>query len=273
MLKNKLFAAALTGAVMTSSVPAQSFAEETTVHTVTIIGFDGKAVSTVKVNDGEKLDLSGFDTSVFSSHSDKYTEIGFGSWSSYPEKITEDISVYALYTKRTISLDSTPVKNEYALKTGSIDLTGLEVSITSFTQLPEKDESGNFKVKEEKVNIEELCTTEPKNIDEAFANSTKADVSVYPIDSKIPIYTYTIEYYPYLGDVNMDGKVNSSDASEVLTFYSILSTGASPNFKSDQKRRCNVDHNRTIDSKDATEILLYYSRVSTGGSAEWEAKK
>ncbi len=273
MIKSKIFAAAVSAAVVFSSVPMYSAADDKTTHTVTIIGFDGKTVTTMTVLDGGKLDLSNFDTSIFERHVDKYTQIGFSSWSKYPDKVTEDISVYALYKMRTLSLDKIPLKTEYALKSGNIDLTGLEVSITSHTQLPEQDESGAFKVSKEVVNIEEFCTTEPKDLASAFEKSSSAEVKIYPIDTKMPIYTYNISYYPQLGDVNMDGKIDSTDASEVLTFYAMLSTGHTPDFKDDQKRRCNVDHNNTIDSKDATEILSHYSKMSTGGSAEWDVKK
>ena len=274
MTTGKFTAAVLSASVFLSgalyTAETSTYAAERSQHTVTVKDFDGNILDKITVADGEKLDLSGVDTSSLEKHLDVYTQIGFSSWSSYPDKITSDITVYALYTKRAISLDSTPKKVRYYSNNGNIDLRGLKVSITSYTQRPEKDSSGNFKVDEERLNIESKCTVSPSDLSAAFADGNKASVKVYPIDTSKPIAVYDIYYYPNHGDSNLDGNVDASDASAILSFYSLASTGHTPEYKEGQKSRCDVDHNDNVDANDASLVLVYYSAASTGRSPSWD---
>lgn len=68
-----------------------------------------------------------------------------------------------------------------------------------------------------------------------------------------------------LGDVNSDGKIDSSDATMVLTHYNQLSTRQSGILNDTQKKNAELTGDGRIDSSDATVILRYYSYVSTGG--------
>lgn len=76
-----------------------------------------------------------------------------------------------------------------------------------------------------------------------------------------------------LGDVNDDGSVDSSDASDVLAEYSRLQTGKESGFTDVQVSVGDVNGDGAIDSSDASEILRFYSYVQTGGSllnmTEW----
>ncbi|MDO4863006.1 MAG: dockerin type I domain-containing protein [Ruminococcus sp.] len=265
MIRKQALSALLSAALICSAgAYGTANAADTTAHTVTVYDFDGKVMATLSVNDGAALDLSGVDTSKLEQHLNVYTQIGFSSWSSYPAKITADTSVYALYKKMTISLDSKPKKTEYYSKEGNIDLGGLRVTITVNKQLPEKDEQGKFKVENEVINIESKCTTVPATLSEAFAAGKSAQVKVYPIDSEKEILTYDISYFPEIGDVDMNGAVNASDASEILKFYSLVSTGGTPEYKGDQQKRADIDKNGKVDSNDASIVLVYYSAASTG---------
>ncbi len=69
-----------------------------------------------------------------------------------------------------------------------------------------------------------------------------------------------------LGDVNGDGMVDSSDASLVLTEYSLLSTGKNGNFSESVKKLADLNKDEITDSSDASLILAYYAHVSTGGT-------
>ena len=266
MNKKKTLSLMLSVSLMFSGIVSSNTvnAADSISHTVTVCDFDGNVLTTITVNDGASLDLSSIDTSSLEKHLDIYTQIGFSSWSNYPEKITSDTSVYALYKKMTISLDGKPKKTEYYSKDGKIDLNGLKVSITVNTQIPEKDEQGKFKVNNEVLNIESKCTTVPATLDEAFAEKKSASVKVYPIDSEKEILSYDINYFPEIGDVDMNGAMNASDASEILMFYSLASTGKAPQFKDDQQKRADIDKNGMIDSNDASIVLVYYSAASTG---------
>lgn len=68
-----------------------------------------------------------------------------------------------------------------------------------------------------------------------------------------------------LGDINGDGKIDSSDATMVLVHYSLLSTRQSGNLSDSQKKQAELTGDGKIDASDATVILRYYSYLSTGG--------
>ncbi|MBP1565591.1 MAG: leucine-rich repeat protein [Oscillospiraceae bacterium] len=65
-----------------------------------------------------------------------------------------------------------------------------------------------------------------------------------------------------LGDVNNDGVINSSDASEILGAYATLSTGG--NAADIMRITGDVDHDGSINACDASTVLGYYAKVSTG---------
>lgn len=67
------------------------------------------------------------------------------------------------------------------------------------------------------------------------------------------------------GDVFADGRVDASDASLLLSEYSLLSTGETSTFTSEQTAAADVNSDGKIDSIDASLVLAYYSRISTGG--------
>ncbi|MBO5162891.1 MAG: leucine-rich repeat protein [Ruminococcus sp.] len=69
-----------------------------------------------------------------------------------------------------------------------------------------------------------------------------------------------------LGDVNGDRSVDSSDATDVLTDYSLTSTGKESNLTDAQKIAADVDKDGKIDSSDASIILQFYAYISTGGT-------
>ncbi len=70
-----------------------------------------------------------------------------------------------------------------------------------------------------------------------------------------------------LGDINGNGKVDASDASDVLAEYSRSSTGAELTFSPKQKIVGDMNGDSRIDSKDASEILSEYSRLATSGGS------
>lgn len=263
---NKKYIAFLLSLVISAvSLPLNTSAENNN-HTVVVVDFNGEIMETLTVPDGEKLDLSGIDTDSLNQHYDIYTQIAFNSWGNLPESgiVTEDIVVYALFRKMTISCNSYPNKTEYYSNKGNINLSGLDITITDYVQTPEKDNHGSFIVTEEVTNIESKCSTIPANLDEAFSEGkTSASVDVYPINSDIPIISYDITYFSGLGDINKNGSVESTDASSVLYYYTSAATGDTFDFSDNQKLRADVNRDGFINSADASDILSYYSQVST----------
>ena len=82
----------------------------------------------------------------------------------------------------------------------------------------------------------------------------------------LPVTTVPVTTAPAVmkGDVNKDGSVDSSDASEVLLIYASASTGGKT--PEDISKIADLNGDDLIDSNDATLILEYYGFVSTGGT-------
>jgi len=66
------------------------------------------------------------------------------------------------------------------------------------------------------------------------------------------------------GDVNGDGYVDSSDASDILAEYALTSSGKSGTFNDMQKKSADFNGDGIIDSSDASKVLEYYAKTSSG---------
>lgn len=87
-----------------------------------------------------------------------------------------------------------------------------------------------------------------------------------------------------VGDVNGDGAVDSSDSSDILAYYSAVSTGKQSGWDDDRIAAGDVDGDGKTDSSDASYVLSYFSYIQTspedaeilpirGFIAEMEANK
>lgn len=112
-------------------------------------------------------------------------------------------------------------------------------------------------LKEQAYNVSEASTL--RIVNNISKNAQYAIVDLELSDEKLP------EPENMLGDVDLNGTVDSSDASAVLAEYSATSTGRESTFTAEQKAVGDVDESGTIDSSDASIILQYYSYTSTGG--------
>ena len=65
------------------------------------------------------------------------------------------------------------------------------------------------------------------------------------------------------GDIDNNKKINSVDASMVLTYYAMISTKSNGNLSDNQKKAADVDKNGVINAADASNILSYYTYTST----------
>lgn len=77
-----------------------------------------------------------------------------------------------------------------------------------------------------------------------------------------------VEYV--IGDLNNDGKIDSSDATKILAAYSLLSTGGNSGLSPSEELAADVKKDGKINSSDASLILAYYSYRSTGGTKPLE---
>ncbi len=70
--------------------------------------------------------------------------------------------------------------------------------------------------------------------------------------------------YKMRGDADVDGYIDSSDASAVLAYYAAVSTGNSPEKTPAELYGCDYNEDGVADSTDASGILTYYAMISTG---------
>ena len=66
------------------------------------------------------------------------------------------------------------------------------------------------------------------------------------------------------GDVNGDGVIDSSDASDILADYAVTSSGGVSTLDKDI---ADVNKDKQTDSSDSSLILAYYAYISAGGNA------
>lgn len=263
-IKKFLSSAVLTAAISSTLLPVNTFADDTVTHTVTVKDYNGNDIAVLTVPHGGSADLTKYAISDdLNYHVGEYTQVGFGQWSELPDNVTEDMTVYALCIAMTIECAGEPVKTEYFSTKGKTKIDGITVTITKITQLPEKLENGNFMTDVEVTDITDACTTVPAVIDKAFINGNTATVSIIPPNANRAILSFSISYFEGLGDVNSDEIIDATDASDVLQYYALLSTGKDPGLSEEKISVCDIDRNGIIDSSDASKILEYYAFNST----------
>lgn len=72
------------------------------------------------------------------------------------------------------------------------------------------------------------------------------------------------------GDIDGNRRIDATDASLVLSEYTLLSTGFDGEFSSKQSVQADVNKDGSVNASDASKILAYYAENSTGGSADWD---
>ncbi len=105
----------------------------------------------------------------------------------------------------------------------------------------------------------EPTTASAKPATTAVPATTTVPVTTTPAEPPVP------EGTP--GDVNGDGLIDSSDASEVLLEYANVATGHEPVLS---KYVADVNGDGRVDSSDASLILAYYAQISVGGDISFE---
>ncbi len=68
-----------------------------------------------------------------------------------------------------------------------------------------------------------------------------------------------------LGDVDFDGAVNASDASQILADYASSATGSGHILTAEELVISDVNSDGAVDSSDASTVLAYYAYTATGG--------
>lgn len=257
----KIIAAAVSLVLSAAAMPSSALCAET--HNVTIVDFNGNVLKTLDVPHGAPVDFSDIDVSKLNYHINEYTEIRFNGWNTYPVSVTQDMVIYALFIRMNIQCISVPDKTEYYSDKGDIRTDGLNVTITKYTQLPQKDENGAFITKKETIDITKTCTAKPSTLEEAFANGDNSQVEIIPPGSSRPIVKYDITHFKGLGDVNSDSSVDSSDASEILDVYAQSSTGTELNLTQSRFLIYDINRDDSIDASDSSKVLDFYAKSAT----------
>lgn len=239
-------------------------AEESETYTVNFVDFDGKVIDTQKLKSGEAIDYSRPDTDSLKCNVDPFTQRKFYTWDIHPETVSENTTIHALYTEAVISLDALPSKTVYSLNDTNIDPSGLKVIITMSSQTPDFDDNGNRIMNVSKTDISSTCTLSPNNVKDAFADSDSAEIQIYPIASSTPVGSYTVTLDFLRGDVNFDGVINASDASEIIRHYAACSIGVDDGFTAIQKRAADFNCDGVINASDSSDVLIYYADISSG---------
>ena len=87
-----------------------------------------------------------------------------------------------------------------------------------------------------------------------------SDLVLYAMEGMAAYFKRTSDF----GDVTNDKKIDSSDASAILSEYALRATGGSE-MPSETARIADVNFDGKVDAKDASDVLEYYSYRSTGG--------
>lgn len=259
----------------TSEEPAETTTETTTepepvFYTITFLDFDGNVMTELSVQEGEPISYDSVDTSVLRKHLDKYTEQEFSQWNTTPETAQSDLTIKALYRKAKLSFETEPSRHRYVYADGDIDTSGLKVSITVETQLPETDGAGKYKISADTIDISQSCVTKPKTLAEAFDGGKKeAVVEIIPLGDTKALASYSIELVSDIGDVTRDGKVDAVDASAILRAYAELNSDDKKQISADIMKYGDINEDGSIDAADASLVLRYYVLYSAHKAPDW----
>ena len=95
----------------------------------------------------------------------------------------------------------------------------------------------------------------------------EATISVINSDSDVVQIKIVVEAVgstkPKLGDVNGDNIIDGRDASDVLSYYAITSTGGKFDNNSFKTENADFNEDGVLDGRDASAILAYYAKSST----------
>ena len=102
---------------------------------------------------------------------------------------------------------------------------------------------------------------------------SSGETTVYAIYNGSVYATYTVRILSdkySVGDVNNDGIVDASDASDILSVYAALSTGEEVGLTMEELMLADVNNDGMTDATDSSDVLNYYAFVSTGGDIKPE---
>lgn len=112
--------------------------------------------------------------------------------------------------------------------------------------------------------MNDLDSDIPEGSEFTHRHFTIFDITLQDLAEAVGISMYAYDKKFEFGDVNGDGRIDSVDASAILSEYARLSSSDKNGiFSAGQKSAADIDGNGAYDSVDASTILSYYSYAST----------
>ncbi|HAP79610.1 MAG TPA: hypothetical protein DCQ78_05570 [Ruminococcus sp.] len=210
---------------------------------------------------------------------DIYYSVNGGEYTLYTEplKITEKCRISATTDYKTYS------EKEYVPAYSTLNRLGYTFNKNVGVKYISPDKNGNYTlyvddyddeiiflpISQGTVEINGTPAENYKLTDKISLESGKNIISLTTETDRTEPKTINIiiyrGYYEFLlGDVNDDGVINSSDASEVLAEYALVSSGKTETFSQNQKKAGDFNNDGVMNSSDASEILSYYAQISSG---------
>ena len=102
------------------------------------------------------------------------------------------------------------------------------------------------------------------SITDTSINTTVSDNSSTLTSTVTSVSTTTTTPVLIPGDVNTDGIIDGRDATAILTYYAVTSTGGEFNDTSFNIKYADYNEDSLIDGRDATAVLTHYAKSSIG---------
>lgn len=208
-----------------------------------------------------------------------YYSVNGGEYTLYTEpiKITEKCTISATSDYETYS------EKEYTPAYGTLNRLGYTFNKNINAKYITPDGNGNYTINADESQDSILLL--PISLGTVEINGTSAEsyrlTDEIPLDygkntlsitidtenaepNTINLIVYRGDVQNISGDVNGDGVVDSSDASEVLAEYALVSSGEPETFSDMQKISADFNNDGLINSSDASGILAYYAEFSSG---------
>lgn len=193
------------------------------------------------------------------------------------EPTTEEPSDARFYVRLEIS--SEPDRTDYFVGE-ELDLTGLTIN-TWYTEL------GTWFAWEEDAFVADYPNTEDEYIevtgyDPYTLGSQEISVTLHKYNDVLDEWVSSTDYFHVivyeegtspnadLGDVDVNGVVNASDAGELLVAAAAIGAGNDSGLTAEQTVNADVDGNGVLDATDAAWILRYAAYIGAGGDAAME---
>ncbi|MBR3759705.1 MAG: hypothetical protein IKK47_01745 [Ruminococcus sp.] len=233
-----------------------------------------------------------FSTSLAAGETEKQTPVYKDNFNQNDVNGTVEISLPENVTAHVkITFDSPEGKNlpYYDSKidsTGSFDIEGrdkteddfrtynLTISLIGGEYGRTAEVTDTFAVLDPNDHPNTFTTFEYKfTVDNAYSAETTELTKEEHLGGIAGGYIHSKEYAFHLGllmgDVDGDGKITGSDATQTLVEYTRISSDLEGSFSKYQNTVADVNKDGILNGTDATMILRYYTILSSGGTPSW----